>query len=126
MNNSGLVQAGAWNYLREEITVALECRRPTRISIHLDFDPDLDYSDSNLANVVSYMLAKIINHCFGVSVRDGDSTPVQDAWQSLSHDLKVWRKTLPASFIPYSTAPKPGSPFPSIWSLQPCHGMSWQ
>jgi hypothetical protein len=28
----GLLQAGAWNYLRGEITMALECRRPVRIS----------------------------------------------------------------------------------------------
>jgi hypothetical protein len=33
----GLLQAGAWNSLREEITVALECRRPVRISSGFEY-----------------------------------------------------------------------------------------
>ncbi|RQM07978.1 hypothetical protein DH86_00003601, partial [Scytalidium sp. 3C] len=66
MGVSGLAQAGAWNYLREEITVALECQRPTRIGIDFDFDAARYYSDSMYSNIITYILARIINHCFGV------------------------------------------------------------
>ncbi|KAK8200591.1 hypothetical protein M8818_005905 [Zalaria obscura] len=42
-NNRGLLQAGVWNYLREEITMALECRKPVRMGRIFDrytYDPD--------------------------------------------------------------------------------------
>lgn len=58
-----------WNYPCEEMTVALECRRCTRINIHFSFDPKHDYSDGMRANIVSHILARIINHCLQKSAR---------------------------------------------------------
>jgi hypothetical protein len=57
----GLLQAGAWNYLREEITVVLECRRPVRISSSFEYQAYENMLDDMQANYVSYLLARIIN-----------------------------------------------------------------
>ncbi|KAH8802480.1 hypothetical protein F5884DRAFT_860843 [Xylogone sp. PMI_703] len=121
MNKNGLAQAGAWNYLREEITVALECQRPTRIGIDFDFDATEYYSDSMRSNIITYILARIINHCFWKPVEEYPLQQRQKDWQALRKQLTVWREHLPASFEPYSTAAKAGNPFPSLWLLQPWH-----
>lgn len=42
METQGLLQAGAWNYLREEITVALEYRRCTLLNVQFEFDSTHD------------------------------------------------------------------------------------
>jgi hypothetical protein len=64
MRTAGLLQAAAWNYLREEITVALECQRPVRLNIHIDVR-DVDHQTESMhANTVTYILARVINHCF--------------------------------------------------------------
>lgn len=91
MNVKGLLQAGAWNYLREEITVALERRRCTRIDIHFSFDPKHDYSDGMRANIVSHMLARITNHCFQKSARSCNDYEMNLTWQSLFQELNQWR-----------------------------------
>ncbi|RFU32106.1 hypothetical protein B7463_g4227, partial [Scytalidium lignicola] len=98
MNKSGLAQAGAWNYLGEEITVALECQRPTRIGIDFDFDATEHYTDKN----------------HSLQQR-------QKEWQSLRKQLAIWKEHLPTSFELYSTAAKLDNPFPSLWLLQPWH-----
>ena len=123
MSIGGLAQAGAWNYLREEITVALECRRCTRISIYFDFDPSREYSDSTRANIASFILAKVINYSFRETPRRRDDDTERSAtWQSLFRELKAWKECLPQHFEPFSNAAKADSPFPSLWLLQPWHG----
>lgn len=122
MGVSGLAQAGAWNYLREEITVALECQRPTRIGIDFDFDAARYYSDSMYSNIITYILARIINHCFGVRNESYVHGQRQRDWNDLRKQLTIWREHLPTSFEPYSRALKQGNPFPSLWLLRPWHG----
>lgn len=124
MNAKGLVQSGVWNYLREEITVALECRRCTRNSIHFVFDPSLDYPDSMRANIMSHILARVINHCFQNGAVEQHSVDERIRVQEALHRaLDEWRESLPPSFEPFSAAAvATNSPFPSIWLLQPWHG----
>lgn len=124
MNSTGLLQAGAWNYLREEITVALECRRPARIGFdfHLDALNLKYYSESMHSNIISYILARISNYCFERSTQEMTEDQTRLHWVSLQTDLTVWRSHLPASFEPYSTAEKANNPFPSLWLVQPWHG----
>ena len=122
MYSSGLSQAGAWNYLREEITVALECRRPPRIGIGFDFDATAHYSDSMRSNIITHILARILNHCFQEPFEGKMQEDRKFSWQRLRKDLTSWKEQLPASFKPYSTARKGDNPFPSLWLVQPCHG----
>ncbi|RDL30161.1 uncharacterized protein BP5553_10439 [Venustampulla echinocandica] len=120
MNRTGLSQAGAWNYLREEITVALECQRTTRIGFDFNFDAAERYSDSMRANIISYILARVTNYCFQESM-ERQMQEKQIAWKSLRKELATWREYLPASFEPYSTAVKENNPFPSLWLIHPWH-----
>lgn len=122
MNVKGVLQAGAWNYLREEITVALECRRCTRINVRFGFDPSRDYSDSMRADAMSHMLARIINHCFQDSVRPSDGYERSLTWQSLFRELDQWKTNLPPSFEPFSEVVSSDGVFPSLWLLQGWHG----
>ncbi|KZF23020.1 hypothetical protein L228DRAFT_141531 [Xylona heveae TC161] len=140
LSERGLAQAGVWNYLREEITVGLECQRPVRICTDFPtFKPDGSYDDDGSdddmkSNIVTYILALVINYCFE---RNDETTNVNDSgssknnavsqgqriatWHKLKRHLFTWESYLPASFLPFSTAPRPGNPFPSYWILSPWH-----
>lgn len=121
MTRTGLLQAGAWNYLREEITVALECRRSVRLNIHLDSRSVMSGFDSVHANTVTYILACVINLCFGRDER-GNTLEFNEAeWTKLNAELAYWSHNLPSTYEPYSQAPKEGNPFPSEWYLRPWH-----
>jgi hypothetical protein len=123
LNLRGLLQSGTWNYLREEITMALELRRAVRIGTGFEFVPGTDMADDMWANYISHILARIINFCF-----DGKSSmnleQQIDTWQALHSEVVEWRSSRPSSFDPFSTASKPGNAFPSIWLLRPWHGNS--
>lgn len=121
LRDCGLPQAGAWNYLREEITVALECRRPVRMGDNFTWEGKGELTDDMLANLMSYHLARIINFCFAVHpVHTLPGNRVL-AWHDLRSDLTTWRDSLPSTFNPFSIAAKPGNAFPSLWMLQPWH-----
>lgn len=121
LNVRGLAQAGTWNYLREEITMALELQRPVRMGNGFEFLPSMDMADDMWANYISYILARVINFCFD----DNGSFDLEDRgriWQELIADVSAWRSNRPGSFDHFSTTAKDGNAFPSIWLLQPWHG----
>ena len=121
--NYGLLQAGAWNYLREEITVALQYRRPVRTGRIFESHETKTGGDDMIANDISYLLAQIINFCFPLP---SDHSTQEDRivdWQSIHSDLLEWKNALPPSFEPVSTAPKAGNEFCSFWMLRPWHSM---
>lgn len=122
MTKTGLAQAGAWNYLREEITVALECQRPVRTNIRLDLKALGICSDSMFANIITYILARIINHCFTQDAIDEHMEQRRLDWYKLDGELKWWMESLPGSYAPFSVAAKIGNEFPSEWHLRPWHG----
>jgi len=124
LNTRGLPQAGTWNYLREEITVALESRRQVRFSPGFLFFPNNEMPDDMWANAITFILAKTINLYFA----GADSEEPNDRnrlWHKLASDTASWRKNLPHSFRPFSTASKSGNVFESIWLLRPWHGKSF-
>ncbi|RDW84382.1 hypothetical protein BP6252_01972 [Coleophoma cylindrospora] len=121
MSHSGLAQAGAWNYLREEITVALECNRPVRLGFEFHFNPSESYTDSMRANIMSHLLARTINHCFHETEDGLANEGRQQSWQDLQREVSAWKANLPASFDPFSTAVKEENPFPSLWLVHPWH-----
>jgi hypothetical protein len=123
MSTTGLLQAGVWNYLREEITVALECQRPVRLNIPFDVRTADHQSESMHANTITYILARVINHCFPEdNERLGHLD--SDGWTELHNELTLWNSSLPSTYAPYSRAPRAGNPFPSEWYLRPWHSES--
>lgn len=118
----GLAQAGTWNYLREEITVALESRRQVRFSTGFHFVPGSDMPDDQCANAITFILARIINFYFS-NTTNVDQEDRRRGWLELSTEVNLWRRGLPMTFQPFSYAPKAGNVFPSIWLLQPWHGI---
>jgi hypothetical protein len=120
----GLAQSGAWNYLREEITMALELRRPVRLGSEFDYSPSDDRPDDIWAHSITYILARVVNFCFDTTIEMGSSER-KVTWEFLSTCVSNWRSNRPKSFNPFSATPKPGNAFPSIWLLQPWHGKSF-
>jgi hypothetical protein len=121
LRDCGLPQAEAWNYLREEITVVLECRRTVCIGDDFTWEGEGDLTDDMLANFMSYYLARIINFCF--DAHPGHTLPEDRimAWHALRSDLTTRRDNLPSTFNPFPTSAKAGNAFPSLWMLQPWH-----
>jgi hypothetical protein len=127
-----LPQAGFWNYLREEITVGLASNRPVRIGKDFTHIRDTitrdSLGDDMRANLITYILARVMNLYFAYTEAraQGSGHPWPDhhfaTWTDLRSDYTLWSENLPATFQPYSTAPKPGNIFPSEWMLKPWHG----
>ncbi|OQD91500.1 hypothetical protein PENSOL_c052G08197 [Penicillium solitum] len=113
-----LLSAGYWNYLREDITVALIEQRGLMITLSDQNAPPEPTEDAEFANHVTFLLGKIINRC--LSVDSQALTPFE--WEAIKADLDKWKSSLPSSF---DTIQTPGlrkqSSFPSIWALRSWH-----
>jgi hypothetical protein len=89
-----------------------------------------DVGDDVRANLITYILARTLKlYCvLNGAVSDEDEqqmwTPerFEQSWNELVGDLALWNDNLPATFQPFSTAPKDGNAFPSLWMLKPWHG----
>jgi hypothetical protein len=101
--------------------MGLESRRPVRISTEFGFDPEKEMSDDMWSNAISHLLARVINFCFQNDERDSLEGRVS-TWRSLAIEVAAWKANRPATFDPFSTAPKSGNPFPSLWLINPWHG----
>ncbi|KAE8354412.1 hypothetical protein BDV28DRAFT_147143 [Aspergillus coremiiformis] len=120
---TGLLDAGFWNYLREDITVALIEKRSLMIELPDEHLPPAIEGDDDLANRVTYLLGKVINRCL-----DRDTSPLeQHEWESLKGKLDTWRTCLPASFEPICTPGLYGErKFPCLWTVSGWHASSLQ
>ena len=118
----GLIRAGFWNYLREDITVALMEKRVLIIELN-DRHPPLGLDgEDDFANHITYILRRIINYCLE---QDGPGLNPQQ-WESLKEELETWKLSLPSSFKPIPTPRLHGeSRFPSIWNTSKWQSM-WQ
>lgn len=116
--NAGLLTAGFWNYLREDITVALIQKRSLMMDLSTEDLPLVLDGDDAFANRITYILGKIINYC----LRE-DGTPLErNEWENMMHEVESWKSILPASFNSISTAgPNEGSQFPYLWSTNAWH-----
>jgi hypothetical protein len=118
----GMLQLGAWNYLREEITVGLIQGRGVRMGqifdSHIQGDPDHVLPPDR----VSYLLARIINFCYPDLSQRMSLQERRVLWCALHADLIKWKANLPTSYEPFSLSARPGNPFTSLWMLQPWHG----
>lgn len=112
------MRAGFWNYLREDITVALMEKRNLMIELN-DLCPPLERNgDDDFANHVTYILGRIINYC----LRNDEIS--MSEWQPLKEELENWNMSLPSSFEPVSTPGLSGkNSFPSWWTISKWHSM---
>ncbi|TPR08774.1 Glycolipid 2-alpha-mannosyltransferase family protein [Aspergillus niger] len=114
-----LLSAGYWNYLREDITVALIEHRGLMITLSDQDAPPQPTDDMDFANYITFLLGRVINRCLAV-----DSPPLDIIeWKALKADIDQWRSALPPSFDTIQTPGlKTRSNFPSIWTLRSWHG----
>jgi hypothetical protein len=115
---AGLLGAGFWNYLREDITFSLFEECP--LKMNLDSTPLVSHhdSDQDYMNSITLILGKIINRAF-----DHDSDEIQ--LDSAIESLKAWRNTCPDHMKPFSRVQSETNTshlFPAVWFLQPYHG----
>ena len=115
-----LLGAGFWNYLREDITVALIEKRSLMIDlssyVHL---PETLESDDFPAQI-TFLLGMIINRCLA---KDAVALDIVE-WETLKRELDDWMVSLPESFEPVLTTPglKESSSFPCLWTTKGWHG----
>lgn len=111
------MRAGFWNYLREDITVALMEKRNLMIELN-DRQPPLLDEEDDFANHISYILGRVINRCLhkgGVALEGVE-------WQALKEELDSWKASLPSSFEPILTPGLYGATsFPSPWNTSKWH-----
>jgi hypothetical protein len=118
----GMLQVGAWNYLREELTVGLIQRRGVRMGRIFDSQMQNDPDRVLPPDRISYLLARIINFCYPDLSQRMSLQERCALWRTLHADLIKWKADLPISYRPFSVSAKPGNPFTSLWMLQPWHG----
>ncbi|CDM33109.1 Zn(2)-C6 fungal-type DNA-binding domain [Penicillium roqueforti FM164] len=113
-----LLSAGYWNYLREDITVALIEQRGLMITLSNQNAPAEPTEDADFASSITFLLGKIINRCLAVDSQA--LAPLE--WEAMKSELDKWKASLPSYF---DTIQTPGlgkqSSFPSIWTLRSWH-----
>ncbi|RKK46087.1 hypothetical protein BFJ66_g8732 [Fusarium oxysporum f. sp. cepae] len=114
---AGLLGAGFWNYLREDITFSLFEECPLKMNLESTPLMIQHTSDQDYLNSITLILGKIINISFK---QDTDGRQ----WDYIKEDLKSWRNSCPRHMKPYSRLQgeiTTSHLFPAIWFLQPCH-----
>jgi hypothetical protein len=112
------MSAGFWNYLRQDITVALMEKRRLKIDLsNVSMGPPVE--DDDRANMISRLLGIVINRCLG---KDAPALGLSE-WTSLQLDVEQWRRDLPRSFEPISISGPAKSSFPELFLLHGWHGM---
>ncbi|RGP67425.1 putative tpr domain [Fusarium sporotrichioides] len=111
---AGLLGAGFWNYLREDITFSLFEKCP--LKMNLDSTPLVTYHESgqDYLNSITLILGKSINMAYS------QDTAILH-WKNLTESLKDWRKACPDHMRPFSRQTSTSHLFPAVWFLQPYH-----
>lgn len=124
-----------WNFLRQDITVALRTRQPLRFDINKN---DLsiclhDESEAGQSNKMTYILAKVVNFCFdnysnvsdaGVIANNSERNKQREL---LQHEVLEWKVTpLPRPTTYYSHPGAVGA-LPVLYYFNSWHslGMLW-
>ncbi|KAJ5403910.1 hypothetical protein N7509_003781 [Penicillium cosmopolitanum] len=116
-------RAAFWNYLREDITVALIERRKLMIELSEEHVPKNPSTDDEYANAVTILLGQVINQCFG------EEASPPERLLLLESNLQTWKDSLPHSFTPIlnRTLVKKGEKaFPFMGTLHGWHAAAIQ
>lgn len=111
-----LFSAGFWNYLREDITVALMKKRPLKIDLTTIQAPTELIEDDDWANHITYLLGNIINQCLGSDMMATNT----EQWSALMTEVQAWHRSLPSSYTAISPNNTQSS-FPTLWLLNGWH-----
>ncbi|KAJ5108812.1 hypothetical protein N7456_005487 [Penicillium angulare] len=123
-SETGLVRAAFWNYLREDITVALIEKRQLMLDLSEDHLPkDLEHDD-DYANYITVLLGQVINRGFS---SDSDSLRAP-TYHALENALDGWKNGLPDSFAPIEVnlTNSTQGVFPFRATLHDWHVAAWQ
>lgn len=112
-----LFSAGFWNYLREDITVALMQKRRLKIDLSTVSPPSHLEDDDDWANHISFLLGKVVNKCLG---REAMALSLPE-WTALAEEVEHWKDSLPSSFMSFTPTGPNKSNFPTIWLLHGWH-----
>lgn len=115
-----LFSAGFWNYLQEDITVALMQKRRLKIDLSSVQMPTQMEEDDDWANQISFLLGKVINQCLG---KEAVALGLSD-WTMLLDEVESWKSSLPSSFTAFTPRGPTKSEFPSLWLLHGWHSTS--
>lgn len=116
---SSLARAAFWNYLREDITVALIERRKLMIELSDEHAPANPDTDDEYANTITVLLGQIINQCFG------DDVSPPERLLLFEYNLDNWICSLPPSFTSINNGTlveKGEKAFPFMGTLHGWHG----
>ena len=118
----GLLEAGFWNYLREDITFSLFENCPLKISLEtfpLPFNGDPEHeSDQDHMNSLTLILGQVINSAFNGRMEGQE-------WHDRFDLVSQWSTAFLERLLPFSRGfrvPGTTESLPSVWFLQPCHG----
>ncbi|KAI5459302.1 hypothetical protein BGZ63DRAFT_415920 [Mariannaea sp. PMI_226] len=115
----GILAAGFWNYLREDITFSLFEDCPLKIDLDaVSILPRYD-SDEDYLNSITLILGKAVNLAFS---SEGEFKT--ESWESLLQMTLQWSAERPEWLHPFSYhagGPGESTLFPQIWFLQSCH-----
>ncbi|KAJ3519033.1 hypothetical protein NM208_g14290 [Fusarium decemcellulare] len=118
----GLLAAGFWNYLREEITFSLSEGYPLKIRLEHIHEISHHETDQDYLNSITLILGKLINMTF-----DGHITDSQ--WATALQMLTRWQYYKPQRLNPFCReqgGPYKSREFPAFWFLFPCHAAASQ
>ncbi|OQE22322.1 hypothetical protein PENSTE_c010G03833 [Penicillium steckii] len=122
---SNLARASFWNFLREDITMALIERRTLMIELSDDQIPKDLVFDDDYANAITILLGQVINVGFSKAVHKVSA----ERFSSLGKKLEAWKASLPDSFMPIvndDSVDRSKRPFPFMGTLHGWHAASIQ
>ena len=102
LRRPGIRRTTFWTYIRQEIIVALQTKRPTNIDL-TSWQDDMYWGedgDDAWANRMSWLMVKVINFYF----HEHDSkVAAQDAARHLQHQVDNWQDQAPLTLGPLCT-----------------------
>lgn len=115
-----LLGAGFWNYLREDITVALIEKRSLIIDLSAYAYLYQTLESDDFPARVTFLLGKIINRCLA---KDAVALDIME-WERLKKELENWMVSLSESFEPILMMPGliESSSFSCLWTIKGWHG----
>ena len=102
----GLLAAGFWNYLREDITFSLFQQCPLKLEL-------ADIQEDNPLHEMTLILGRLVNAAFG-------NAPPSE-FISLHAETEAWYHAREEIHLPFS---RTLDTFPRVWFLQDTHGTS--
>jgi hypothetical protein len=110
-----------WTYVRQEILTALPNGSPTNIDTtdRTYYVVFVENTDEDWTNHITWIAAKVINHCFGPQLGVGEGAA--ERWEALQRDVDAWRERAPDTFRALSVV-RDDRPFPVTTYLCTWHG----